>query len=85
MTDLICVLLTLYIVVIVIRVVLTWFPMTPGSPVASLNGLLATVTDPVLGPMRRIIPPVRLGSTLLDVSSIVVIFGGSILLSVIGC
>jgi len=81
----ICVLLTLYIVLIVIRVVLTWFPTSPGSPVATINRLLASLTDPVLAPVRRVIPPIRLGGAYLDISSIVVIFGGSILLSLVGC
>jgi len=85
MLGIICVLLTLYIVVIVVRVVLTWFPITDGSPIGTINSVLASLTDPVLGPLRRVIPPIRLGGALLDISSIVVIFGGIILLSVVGC
>ncbi|MGI9603203.1 MAG: YggT family protein [Acidimicrobiales bacterium] len=85
MPGFLCVLLTIYIVIIVVRVVLTWFPVSPGSPIGSINAVLATLTDPVLAPVRRVIPPVRLGGAYLDISAIVVIFGGSILLSVVGC
>jgi len=85
MPGFLCVLFTIYIVLIVVRVVLTWFPVSPGSPIGSINSFLASITDPVLSPVRRLIPPIRLGGTYLDISSIVVIFGGSILLSVVGC
>ncbi|MGZ0219895.1 MAG: YggT family protein [Acidimicrobiales bacterium] len=41
------------------------------------------VTDPVLGPLRRYVPPLRLGAVALDLSSIIVIFGITILRSAI--
>ena len=52
---------------------------------ATVAGFLYLVTDPVLTPLRRVLPPVRLGSVLLDLSPIVVIIGLQVLQAVIGC
>jgi len=40
----------------VIRALLSWFPVSPQNP---LVVLLIQITDPILQPMRRVIP--RLG------------------------
>jgi YggT family protein len=52
-----CVLITVYIVVLAARAVMSWFPIRPGTPVASIYSLLHDMTEPVLAPLRRIIPP----------------------------
>lgn len=58
----------LYIVCIWGRVILSWFPVTPGTAMARVNDLLFRITEPVLGPVRRIMP--RTG--MLDLSPLVV-------------
>ena len=63
-------LLNLYLIVLVARAVLSWFPLSPGSPLAPVASFLYTVTEPVLGPLRRVIPP--LGG--FDISFIVAFF-----------
>ena len=50
-------LLSLYVVVVFGRVVLSWFPISPGSAMAGVYGFLHQLTEPVLGPIRRILPP----------------------------
>jgi YggT family protein len=64
-------LIQLYIFAIFARIVLSWFPVSPGGPMASIFSFLYTITEPVLGPVRRIIPP--LGP--IDISPIVVVIG----------
>ncbi len=81
--GIICTLLTLYLVAVFARIVLSWFPVSPDSPVATVNGALGTVTEPVLGPLRRTIPPVRLGAMALDLSPIIVIIGIQILIGLL--
>ncbi len=54
---LVCDLITIYLVVLVARAIMSWFPIRPGTPAASIFGVLHDVTEPVLAPMRRIIPP----------------------------
>ena len=38
---------------------------------SSRNHVLAVITEPVLAPLRKIIPPVRVGGTYLDLSILV--------------
>ena len=79
--NIICQLLTIYLVVVFARVILSWFPLSPNSPMAGIYSFIYTLTEPVLGPVRRIMPP--LGG--FDLSPIVVFFGIEILKRAIGC
>lgn len=53
----ICAIVTAYMVVLFARAILSWFPVRPGTPWASVYGVLLDLTEPVLAPLRRIIPP----------------------------
>jgi len=79
MAGLICTALTLYLIAIFGRIILSWFPLDPNGVAATIAGFLYMITDPILGPLRRAIPPVRLGTMALDLTPIIVIFGISIL------
>ena len=52
-----CALVTAYMVVLVVRAVMSWIPIRPGTPFSTLYGILLDLTEPVLAPLRRIIPP----------------------------
>ncbi len=80
---LICRLLQLYLIVMFARIILSWFPVNPGSGMATVYGFLYAVTEPVLGPIRRVIPPLGAGGMGIDLSPIVVFFGITILQSAI--
>jgi YggT family protein len=43
---------------IIARALLSWFPVRPGNPFYSLAVILNQITEPILGPLRRIIPTV---------------------------
>lgn len=77
--GLLCAFLTVYMVVMAARAILSWFPPRPGSPIASITMVLHEVTEPVLAPVRRIIPP----AGMFDLSFIVVFFGLVILRGVV--
>ncbi len=81
--EIICFALLAYMVMIIVRIVMTYFPLDPDGMMATIAGFLFVVTDPVLGPLRRVLPPIRIGSMALDISPIVVIIGIQILLGVI--
>ena len=83
MATLGCSLLQLYLLVLIVRVVLSWFPISPDGSVATVAGFLYLVTDPVLGPLRRVLPPLRMGAMALDLSPIVAFFGISILMGLL--
>lgn len=71
-----------YEFLILIRVLLSWINTDPYRPTIShpLIRLLHQVTDPVLAPLRRLIPPV--GGTV-DISPVVALFALEILRRVI--
>ena len=77
--EVVCRLLQLYLVAIFARIILSWFPISAGSVMARIFEVLYTVTEPVLGPIRRVVPPVGLGGMGLDLSPIIVIFAIQIL------
>ncbi len=81
--GILCSLLNLYIIAIIVRLVLSWFPVSPGSVVEQVNNVLRRVTDPVLEPLRRIIPP--LGP--IDISPMVAIIGLQLVVGrlILGC
>jgi YggT family protein len=80
---LICFLLQMYLLVIFARIVLSWFPMSPDGATGTVQGVLHTLTEPLLGPLRSVLPPVQLGGAGLDLSPIVAIMGIVILSRVI--
>lgn len=57
------------------RALLSWFPVSSNGALATINTVLWRLSEPVLAPVRRIIPPLRLGGTGIDLSFIVVFFG----------
>jgi len=56
MSNVPCALVTVYIVVLLLRAVFSWFP-PPGGGAATLYRMLMDLTEPVLAPLRRVIPP----------------------------
>jgi len=67
----------LYTFVLLARILMTWIPnLDPYNPIVQL---LRQVTDPVLEPARRIIPPIGM----IDISPIVVFFALQILSSIL--
>jgi YggT family protein len=82
--DYVNTLFLVYIVLIFIRILLTWIPRIPYNPVLSaVIKFITDVTDPYLNLFRRVLPPVRLGPGALDLSPIVATFVLIILRSII--
>ncbi len=48
----------LYIIILVVRAVLSYFPYNSESPLNPVRRFVTVVTEPVLAPFRRIVPPV---------------------------
>ena len=85
LVDIPCILAGLFLVAIFVRILLSWFPLDPNGVMATAAGFLYMITDPVLAPMRRVIPPLRLGNVALDLSAIIVIVGLQIIVLPILC
>jgi YggT family protein len=69
MIGLLCSVVQIFIYMIIVRVVLSWFPATSGGVVAQVSYFVGRFTEPVLDAVRRILP--RTGA--LDLSPLVVL------------
>jgi YggT family protein len=58
---------SVYLLILILRAVMSWFPYSSNSPIEPVRRLVFTLTEPVLAPFRRIIPPVGM----LDLSFLV--------------
>jgi YggT family protein len=81
--TLLCQLTLLYEAAIWVRVILSWFPTSPGTMFGRANNGLVRVTEPVLGPIRRLLP--RTG--MFDLSPIIAALGIEIVVRqiILGC
>ena len=79
MSNVLFLLLQIYAFLILVRVVFSWFPVSPDGTAAVVSGFLSFATDPVIRPLRKVLPPVRFGSALMDLSPIVAFFGITLL------
>ena len=73
--DYVDTLVTVYIVLILIQILVSWFRSIPYHPI--LSGFLtfvSDVTNPYLRLFRRFIPMARIGPAALDLSPIVAVF-----------
>lgn len=79
-----CAVLQLYLLVLIGRIILSWVPSLP-EPLLPAARFLAAVTDPVLLPLRNLVPPMRIGAAALDLSPLIVFFGIRYLLMPLLC
>ena len=79
--DYLSTLITVYIVIIFIRILMSWFTRIPYNRYLDIFlRFVSEVTDPFLNVFRRIIPTVRIGPGALDLSPIVAV----LFLSIVG-
>lgn len=77
------VLLTIAYFALIAWIVLSWVVafgrLTYGHPVRRVFDALAAAINPVLEPIRRVIPPLRVGGMALDLAPLVLFFAIAIL------
>ena len=72
--DLIRLALDIYFYAIFAWVILSWVPVSPGHPLNRFQYALGRIIDPVLRPIRRVIPPLRMGAAAIDLSPLILLF-----------
>ncbi len=77
-------LLWAYLAILMVRAVLSFVPLfvrdwRPRGIMLVIAEFVYTLTDPPLRFMRKIIPPIRIGSTSLDLGFLVLVLGLSFL------
>jgi YggT family protein len=85
MVELLCIVTLLYMVVLFVRILMSWFLPTPGTAYAQVFDAFVRVTEPVLAPVRSALPPVKMGAAALDLSPIVVFIVLIIVRKALGC
>jgi len=88
--DILCVILTIYTIILFVRVLVSWaylFGFRPpiSGPLRTIIDLLEDVTEPVLRPLRALIPPIRAGGVGLDLSIIIAFVILTVLRSALNC
>jgi YggT family protein len=71
--DVLAYLIEAYVIVLIARALLSWFPAAPGSVLAKVVQVLDAVTEPVLRPIRRLLPPIGVGGMGVDLSILIVV------------
>lgn len=67
---------------ILAQIIVSWLP--PGGDfLESTRGFLRVSTEWLLGPIRRVVPPLRLGGAALDLSPLIVLIGIQVLSGII--
>ena len=87
--GLVCFLLSIIIYAMLAWIILSYvaaYGRLPwGHPIRKIYDFLNNVMTPVLAPIRKVLPPLRIGGMALDLSPIVVFFGVAIIKSLVGC
>jgi YggT family protein len=83
--GIVCWVLQVYIFVLIARIILSWFPISGGSALAGVHDFLRRLTDPILDPLRRLVPAVRFGGAAIDLSPLIVFFVIQLILLPIVC
>ena len=78
-----CFVIQAYALIVFARIVFEWIPVSFDHPVARIRSVLRALTEPLLRPLRAILPPIRLGGVGLDLSPLVLVLGLSLLAGVV--
>ena len=82
----ICYALSIYKIILFIRILATWFPPPRyGSPFRPILDFIIDITDPVLRPIRSLVKPINAGAMALDLSPIIAFVLLFVIQSAIGC
>ena len=84
-TRIACLLLTIYWLILIVRILASWFPPPRSGPLHTILRFVYDVTDPVLRPLRNLIPALRMGAMAMDFSPIILFIVIAVLQRAIGC
>jgi YggT family protein len=81
---LVCLALQAFVILIFVRIILSWFPASEGL-FMTVQRFTFAATEWAMGPLRRAIPPVRLGAAALDMSPLILLIGITLLRAFLRC
>lgn len=83
MRDLLVTLLQIYFYAVFAWVILSWIRVSSTHPLGRVQVFLDRIIYPVILPIRRVVPPIRIGGGALDLSPIILLVGIQILIGFI--
>jgi YggT family protein len=66
-------LFTVFYLILTARILMTWIPARSGGLLADIFSVLKSLTEPLLAPIRKIIPPIPMGAMYLDLSPLLLL------------
>jgi YggT family protein len=79
----ICLGLQIYGLAVLLWVILSWVQISSMHPLAKVTTFLDRIIYPLILPLRRVIPPLRIGSGMLDLSPLVLLLGLGLLRGIV--
>jgi YggT family protein len=83
--EIVCLLLTIYWLILFARIILSWIPPPISGIGRTLYDIVHDLTEPVLGLVRGLLPPIRMGAVGLDLSPIIVFIALAVIRGALGC
>lgn len=80
---LICILLLAFQFIFLLRMVMSFFPISSGSPASGVRDLAVAVTDPVVTPLRRSLPPLPGALAGFGLAEILILIGLQVVIQII--
>jgi YggT family protein len=71
--GLICLLIQLYSLAVLAWVILSWVRVSSTHPLGKAQVFLDRIIYPLILPMRRVIPPLRLGMAAIDLTPLILL------------
>ena len=75
--------LQIYSFAVLAWIIMSWIAVSSSHPLGGLQAFLDRIIYPVILPIRRVIPPIRIGGGALDLSPIVLLIGIRILIGLL--
>ena len=73
--EILCIALGIYLVILLLRAIASWVEVLGripySSPLRTVIGILHKLTDPLLRPIGRLVPPLRMGGMGIDLAFII--------------
>jgi YggT family protein len=83
--QIICILLTIYWFVLFVRIIFSWIRPPMQGLGRTIFEIVHDLTEPVLGLVRGLLPPIRTGTMGFDLSPILVFIALGVLQAALGC
>lgn len=79
MGDILADIVGIYRIAVFAWIIMSWVRISSTHPLARLQLLLDRIIYPAVLPLRRVLPPLRVGGMMLDLSPIVLLIGLTLL------